>query len=173
MTNKRSSKKIPVEYGMTDFYNYYNKNYNYKVSRKTYNSIVSKINKFVVDEIVDTSKEFVLPHRTGYIGVIKIKRGVKMLPNNVVINNAPPDWKTTMELWENNPEAKEKKIIVRYKNTHTGGYVYNIKYNRYNATFKNKSFFSFIGTRDFKRAIAKRIKDYTKDKYNAHEIKYN
>lgn len=167
----RSSKKVPVEYGMKDYYKYYSKNYNYKIDKKTYNNVISELNKFVVEEIVESSKEFILPHRTGFIGIVKIKRGVKMLPDNTVINSSPPDWKKTIELWNNDEEAKKNKILVRYKNTHTGGYVYNIKYNRYNATFKNKSNMIFLPTRDFKRAIAKRINDYSKEKYNAHELK--
>lgn len=171
MTNNRSSKKLPVEYGMRDYYKYYNKNYKYKVDKKTYNNVVSDLNQFLVNEVTDTAKEFILPHRTGFIGIVKIKRGVKMLPDNTVINNAPPDWKSTLELWKKDPIAKEKKLLIRYKNMHTGGYVYNIKYNRYNATFKNKTCMVFLPTRDFKRSVAKRINDYTKEKYNAHELK--
>ncbi len=171
MTNKRSSKKLPAQYGMKDYYKYYIKNYPYKVTKKEYNEINSILNKFLVKEIIESAKDFILPHRTGFIGIVKIKRGVKMLPNNVVINSSPPDWKTTIELWNNDIEAKEKKIIVRYKNTHTGGYVYNIKYNKYNATFKNKSNMIFIPSRDFKRDVAKRINDYSKEKYNANELK--
>jgi len=167
----RSSKKVPVEYGMKDYYKFYTKNYPYKVAAQMYNNVISDLNKFIVDEVVDTAKEFILPHRTGFIGIHKIKRGVKMLPNNVVINSSPPDWKSTIELWNKDEEAKEKKIIVRYKNTHTGGYVYSIRYNKYNATFKNKSSMLFLPTRDFKRAIAKRINDYSKEKYNANELK--
>lgn len=167
----RSPKTRPSEYGMNDYYKFYKKNYPYKVERKIYNSVITDLNKFVVEEIVDTSKEFMLPHRVGYVLITKSKRGVIMLPDNTIINTAPPDWKSTIELWNKDPEAKEKKIIVKYKNTHTGGYVYNIKYNKYNATYKNKSTMVFLPTRDFKRAVAKRINDYSKEKYNAHEIK--
>jgi len=170
MTN-RSSKKIPVEYGMKDYYKFYIKNYPYKVSRKIYNEVISELHKFIVDEIIDKADDFMLPHRTGYITVVKIKKGVKLLADNTVINNSPPDWKSTNELWEKDPEAAEKKIIVRYKNTHTNGYVYTIKHTKYNAIFKNKNVSSFKAARDFNRGLAKRINDYTKDKYNAHEIK--
>ena len=169
--NNRSSKKVPVEYGMKDFYNYYNKNYNYKITRKQYNDIISELNQFLVNNIVENASDFILPHRTGFLGIIKTKRGVKLLPDNTVINTSPPDWKSTNELWEKDPEAKEKKIIVKYKNTHTGGYVYKIKYNKYNATFQNKIAMFFTPVRDFKRAVAKRINDYSKEKYNANEIK--
>jgi hypothetical protein len=170
--NTRSSKKRPVEYGMSDYYKFYTKNYPYKVEKRTYNEVISELNKFIVDEVVDTAKEFILPHRTGFIGIAKIKRGVTLLPDNTIINTNPPDWKATNKLWDEDPEAKEKKILVRHKNTHTGGYVYTIKYNKYNATFNNKAAMSFIATRDFKRAVTRRINDYSKEKYNAHELKF-
>lgn len=171
MNNSRSSKKIPVEYGMKDYYKFYIQNYPYKVSKKVYNDVISDLHKFIIEEIVDKADEFMMPHRTGYLGVVKIKKGVKLLPDNSVINNSPPDWNATKKLWEQDPEAAEKKIIVRYRNTHTNGYVYTIKHNKYNANFKNKKVSSFKACRDFNRSLARRINDYTKEKYNAHEIK--
>lgn len=167
----RSPKKRPVEYGMRDYYNFYRKNYPFKVTAQVYNQVNSELNKFVVNEVVDTAKEFVLPHRMGFIGISKTKRGVKLMSDNTVINTSPIDWKSTNELWKNDEEAKEKKIIIRYKNTHTGGYVYRVRYCKYNATFKNKTAMIFSAARDFNRAIAKRINDYSKEKYNANEIK--
>lgn len=171
MTNKRASKKRPAEYGMKDYYKYYKKNYPYKVSKSTYNDVVSELNMFVSEEVIDTGKDFILPHRTGFIGIVKYKRGVLLLPGDKAVNTSPPDWKATRELWENDEEAKERKILVRHKNTHTGGYVYSVHYNKYNATFTNKSAMSFRATRDFNRAMTRRINDYSKEKYNAHEIK--
>lgn len=167
----RNSKKIPVEFGMTDYYKFYTKNYPFKVSKKVYNNVISDLHKFIAEEVVDKADDFMLPHRMGYISIVKIKKGVKLLPNDVVINNSPPDWKATNDLWEKDPEAAEKKIIIRYKNMHTNGYVYSIKHTKYNATFKNKKVSSFKATRDFNRSLAKRINDYTKEKFNAHEIK--
>ena len=132
----RSSKKIPVEFGMKDYYDFYNKNYPFKVSKSVFNNVISDLHKFIVEEVVDKADDFMLPHRMGYISVVKIKKGVKLLPNNTVINNSPPDWRATNLLWKNDLEAAAKKIIVRYK-----------------------------------RSLAKRINDYTKEKFNAHEIK--
>lgn len=168
----RSSKKIPAQFGMVDYYKFYNKNYPYKIAKITYNNIITDLNKFIVDEVVDKADTFALPHRIGYIKVVKRKQGVKLLPNNVVYNNAPPDWKATNDLWKIDEEAKLKKIIIRHKNSHTGGYVYNIKHDKYNANFKNKTVYLFKPARDFNRSLAKRINNYSKEKYNAHEIKY-
>lgn len=168
----RSSKKIPSEHGMSNYYKFYKKNYPYKVEVSTYNNIISDLNKFIVTEIIDNADEFILPHRMGNIKIVKRKQGVKLLPDNTVINNSPPNWKATLDLWEKDEEAKEKKIIVRHKNSHTGGYVYTVRHDKYNATFTNKSIMMFKATRDFNRSLNKRIIDYSKEKYNAHEIKY-
>lgn len=167
----RSSKKIPSEYGMVDYYKFYNKNYSYKVDKKIYNNIISDLNKFIALEVVDNADEFILPHRVGNIKVVKRKQGVKLLPNNIVINNSPPNWDATKKLWEHDEEAKIKKILVKHNNSHTGGYVYSIKHDKYNATFTNKTVMLFKATRDFNRSLTKRINDYSKDKYNAHEMK--
>ena len=167
----RSSKKLPAQYGMNDYFKYYNKNYSHKVTKQLYNNVISDLNLFITKEIVDRADDFMLPHRMGYITVVKKKQGVKLLPNNIVINNSPPDWKATNELWKKDEEAKLKKIVIRYKNTHTSGYVYTIKHTKYNANFKNKSVATFKASRDFNRSLAKRINDYSKQKYNAHEIK--
>lgn len=167
----RSKKKIPVEYGMKDFYKFYKDNYPYKVSRKVYNDVISDLHKFIIEDIVESADDFMFPHRMGYLSVIKKKKGVKLLPDGTVINTAPPDWKATNALWAEDPEAAAKKLIVRYKNTHTGGYVYSIKHTKYNATFKNKRVSCFKASRDFNRSLKVRINDYTKEKFNAHEIK--
>lgn len=167
----RSSKKIPSEYGMPDYFKFYNKNYPIKVSKKLYNNIITDLHKFIVDEIVEHAGEFTLPHRMGYILVTKRKQGVRLLPDNKVINNAPPNWDATKKLWAVDEEARDKKILVRHSNIHTAGYVYSVKHTKYNATFKNKTATLFKATRDFNRAITKRIVDYSKQKYNAHEYK--
>lgn len=167
----RSSKKLPAQYGIGDYYKFYKTNYPYNVSKKAYNDIISDLNQFIATELVDKADEFMLPHRIGYLNVIKKKKGVKLLPDNTVINNSPPDWLATKKLWAEDEEAKKNKILVRHKNTHTNGYVYEIKHNKYNATYKNKSVSIFKPVRDINRALAKRINDYSKEKYNAHELK--
>lgn len=168
----RQSKKIPAQFGMGDYYKFYNKNYPYKVDKKTYNNVITDLHKFIAEEIVDKADDFMLPYRTGYITVVKRKQGVKLLPDNTVINNSPPNWKATKDLWKQDEEAKLKKIIVRHNNTHTSGYVYTVKHTKYNANFRNKTIMLFKATRDFNRSLAKRINDYSKEKYNAQELKY-
>lgn len=167
----RQSKKLPSQFGIGDYFKFYNKNYPYKVDRKLYNNVISDLHQFIVDELVESAGEFTLPHRMGYLLITKKKQGVKLLPDNTVINNAPPDWNATKKLWAEDEEARDKKILVRHRNLHTGGYVYSVRHTKYNATFKNKTASLFKAARDFNRAITKRIKDYSKQKYNAHEYK--
>ncbi len=170
MIKHRCPKRIPVDYTNTDYYKFYKQKYKYQVSEKVYRNIISEMNKFVQYNIIEHGMQFQIPARLGILQVVKIKRDLHIVDGKV-INTAPPDWKSTIELWNQDPEAKEKKIIVRYKNTHTGKYVYNLSYDRYNATYKNKSIMLFNFSRDFKRNVAKRINDYSKDKYNAPEKK--
>lgn len=154
---------------MEDYYKYYNKNNSYKLSRKDFSYIVSEMNKEVQSFILNEASEFLLPHRLGAITVRKSKRKVKFI-NGKAVNTNPPNWKKTLELWEADPEAKEKKILIKHSNLHTSGYVFKIMYARSLANFKNKSFYCFSPARQFKRNLTVRINDYTKDKFDSPKI---
>tara|TARA_R110000796_G_scaffold236214_1_gene355466 strand:+ start:35727 stop:36227 length:501 start_codon:yes stop_codon:yes gene_type:complete len=163
MTNKINS-----HYGITDYYNNYIKqNPNDPITKKEFKKVFTLFNKELVKEIIDKGK-VKLPKRFGQIEIIKKKRGVYLNKDGVVINNKPVNWKATNELWKSSPEAKENKILLRHDNKHTDGYVFRVFYNKQIAKYKNKSIYFFKPVRDFSRGINKRIKDYSKSKFDAY-----
>lgn len=167
----RSSKSIPAHYGMSDYYRYFCKMYpELDIDKKVFNKIITEYNKEICNIILE-DLEIQLPHRLGKLELLKQKRGVYVNDEGKVINTNPVDWKKTNHLWENNQEAKDKKILIRHTNKHTGGYVFSINYNKKNAIFKNKSVYFFKAVRDLARGINERIMDYSKPKYDTYEKK--
>lgn len=145
--------------GMTDFYNYYkdnnfgnNKESLFYLERSEFNSIVTMIFKGIKDLILYENFEFNMPSRLGILSIKKVKRNIKVIDGKVAAT-LPIDWKKTNELWESNPEAKEKKVLIKHINNHTNGYVCRFRYNKSKANYKNKSIYRFRAARDFAREL--------------------
>lgn len=157
------------KFGMEDYYKFFKENYpEIKVSKQKFNDIISAYNEQLADYIIENLSH-TLPFRLGKIEILKDKRKVYIDENTGKVRNTfPVDWKATNELWDNDPEAKEKKILIRYKNLHTGGYVFRIHYNVRTALFKAKTVYKFKPVRSFARALSSRINDYSKDKYDTY-----
>jgi hypothetical protein len=164
----RSSNKIKVDFGMKDYYEYYQETYDKpKVNKLTYNKIISDANSAILDLILDEGLDYKIPHLNSELTVRKDKRTPKIVDGKVV-NPSPIDWVTTKKLWENDPDAREKKILVKYLNHHTAGYVFRIYMKKFGSSFKNRSVYKFEASRKFKRALSSRIKDDNKDKYDTY-----
>jgi hypothetical protein len=157
--------KIKGDYGMTDYFKYYTKN-NKTISKATFNSIVTEFNQGVVDLIIEDSIIYSLPYLGLELLIKKDKRKPRLV-NGKLINNVPIDWKATNELWNRDSEAKEKKLLVRYNNSHTSGYVFRIYCKKFKASIKNRGLFKFKPNRKFQRALSARIKDPNKDNFDA------
>lgn len=158
--------KNKADYSMPDYYKFYTDNYNKDISRKTFNKIITEYNEGIIDLIINDNIDFLLPHLMFEITIRKVKRKPKII-NGKLISNIPIDWKKTNELWENDKEAKEKKLLVRYNNSHTSGYVYRIYLKKFKGKVKNKTYYKFQPSRMFKRSLSKRIKDDDKDNFDS------
>lgn len=159
--------KIPSHYGIDDYYKYYSNKYlERNISKKDFKKVFSLINKEIVKEVIDKGS-VKLPKRFGQIEIIKKKSSVYLNNEGQIINNKPVDWKATNQLWKDNEEAKNNKILIRHTNKHTDGYVFRIFYNKNIGKYKNKSVYFFKPVRDFSRNINKRIKDYSKSRFDA------
>jgi hypothetical protein len=164
---KRGKNKIPTDYGMKDYYNFYSEKYNSNMPRTKYNKIISDINQGIIDLMLNEGFEFKIPHINSTIMIKKDKRTPRIV-NGKVINPSPVDWVTTRKLWESDPEAEEKKILVRYVNSHTSGYVFRIYLKKFGATFKNRSVYKFKASRKFQRELTARINDENKDRFDTY-----
>ncbi len=160
------------DYGIKDYYNSYKKrNKESPVSRSKFNSIITEYNKAICELIIEDNLIYQVPFLNLQFVIRKDKRKPRLIGSKLV-NPTPVDWKTTKELWERDEEAKEKKLLVRYNNSHTFGYVFRIYMKKYRCKTKHSKFMKYRPNRTFQRNLAKRIKDQSKEMYDAYLL-YN
>jgi hypothetical protein len=164
-TTSRKDKKnyITSDYGMADYYNFYSKKYKKdteinNISAIKYNQIIGDFNKKIAEDIIEKTKDLELPFQLGTIGVRKYKPKVQLQTDNTLINYMPVNPLATAKLWDENPEAKEKKVYIRYTNKHSSGFVFKLKYFKQKAKYKNKKIYFIKMKRTVTRPLAKNIK---------------
>ena len=125
------------------------------ISKEEYLDITGGFMKFIADKIVD-GERVTLPSSMGELLVLGRKQ-VITTGENGEIKGLAPDWKSTLALWDKDPEAKEKKTIIKFFNEHTSGYRYKFGWNTLRVPFRFKSLYTFRATRDNKRRVWKKI----------------
>lgn len=140
----RGKNKIHDPYTLPDMYKKYLIEYPegdiYYVNYSDFIAINEEFYKKMMEEIMYRNVEFKLPHRMGYLNIIKRKINFK--------NNLAIDWKTTNDCG--------KKVY--HLNDHSGGYKYIFKWTKKNVIVTNKFLYRLVVTRDYKRLLAKLIK---------------
>ena len=124
------------------------------VDIKTYLLITGDYNKFLVSKVLD-GFEVTLPARMGTLSIIGKKQNVRFEDGKVI--GLAPDWVRTKKLWEENPEAKERKQLVYHKNDHTDNTRYKFLWSKCRVLVENKTLYSLRMTRDNKRAVHAQI----------------
>jgi hypothetical protein len=169
MIYSRKKKRTPTDYGMKDYYKFYKEKYDPEITRKKYHDIIAEFNTEVMDLIINEGLEYLIPYIYITLCVRKDKRAPKIV-NGRLYNNTPVDWVKTNKLWVEDEDAKERKILVRFNNSHTSGYVFRIYAKKFSRTYRNKRYYKFKTARDFNRALAKRINDESKDKFDSFKL---
>lgn len=165
--NKRTQGKIKRDYGMPDYYKYFKKEHpELNIPNKKYYNVIADFNEKLTELIIEENLDYQFPHLGSSISVKKTKQ-VPSIVDGKLLNKAPVDWVATNKLWNEDEEAKEKKLLVRFTNYHTSKYVFFVYFKKYVYPFKNKKYFKFKTTRSLARMLGKRIKDENKNKYDA------
>jgi len=138
-----------------------------KVSKQRYMEITSAFMKFIANKLLDGAS-VVLPYKMGTIDVIGRKPKVKIV--NGEIKGLSPDWKSTLQLWKDDPEAKTEKRKLYHFNDHTGGIRYKFAWLVKNVPLRNKNIMTFIAVRNNKRTLWKKIVNEHKE-YRIVELK--
>ena len=154
MTVQTRNHKVDSDFGANEYYTYYVKNGG-TLNRTDFGNILKDLNLAIGEKILD-GYSFKMPSRMGVLSITKKKEFVDYKDGKAVTNR-PINFKATMDLWAEYPEAKEQKKLVRYLNKHSNGYIYKIAFNRFYATFKNKSVYSVQVNRWIKRELARKI----------------
>jgi hypothetical protein len=149
--------KVICDYGIGDYYKHYISTHK-KIDKVTFNNIVTDFHTELRELIILENVGYTMPGVNFELVLKKEKRKPK-IKDGKLLNNIPVDWQATKALWNRDEEAKEKKLLVRYNNSHTSGYVFRIYFKKFGAKIKNRSVYKFQVNRDFKRQISKYIKD--------------
>lgn len=148
--------KVRNSWGAYDVYKHIRKNGWYHIGRPVteheFYSIIRKVNDLLAEELA-LGNTVSFPARMGQLELRKIKNGASIIDGKLVIKY-PVDWDKTIHLWYEDNEAYQNKILIRQNDP----YMYRVKYNKYKATYENKSFYEFALNRFIKRALKKNIK---------------
>ena len=156
MSDKRNH-IVKCDYGVNDYYRFFKKNNKEKVSRALYGKILKEYNSYLRDKFSNKGEDIVFPYRLGRVELKKKKTEIYIDEEGKIINNLPTNWKATRDLWEKNPKAKAKNVMVKFTNEHSGGYTFKVSYLKSNAVFKNKSIYKIRFNRTLKRNLSKSI----------------
>lgn len=152
---KGNKAKVRDSFGTYDIYKLIRKNgwegIGQSISEKDFYAIIRGINQLMADNIAN-GITIHLPYKMGVLELRKFQRGVSFVDGKLK-NTYPIDWHNTLLLWEQDEEAREKKIRLRHENK----WVYHVKYNRWKAGFNNKVFYHFALNTFIKRALSQNI----------------
>ena len=163
------SNRVKKDYGMSDYYKYYKKDLENPITTIKFNKIISDFNREIVDLVISENLEY-RPTKLQFTFCIRKTKKVPKIKDGKLINTSPIDWKSTKELWLQNEEAKEKKLLLRFLNNHTFKHVFRIKGLKQGYIYKNKKNYKFKPARSFQRLLAKRILDPTLENFEAYKL---
>lgn len=115
-------------------------------------AIIRQVNDLLAKEI-ELGHTVKFPQRMGKLELRKSARGPK-IKNGKLKVTYPINWRATIQLWYEDPEALRDKTLVRIENPE----VYRVKYCKNEANYENKKFYQFVLNRFIKRALTNNIK---------------
>jgi hypothetical protein len=135
-----------------------NKHKRFNITRKQHSKILRLAHELISKGMIEDKFIFNPPYLACKFRVKRYKQPIKYDENGKIIkSNLPVDWKSTLNFWKINPQAKEEKKLIYYLNDHSDGYRYTFsKFKKRYCNNKNLKYFSFLATRTNNRAL----KDY-------------
>jgi hypothetical protein len=148
--------KITNSLGVREAFHWSRKNKLYdtkSVSECGYYKIVRTVNKLMAEELLN-SRDVQLPQKMGMLEVRKYPLYVKFIDGEIKTNRKI-DWKATLELWNNDEESRESKVLVRCEDSER----FVVFYNRNAANYPNKTLMRFRPHRNLIIEINRRGKE--------------
>lgn len=138
-------------YTITDFYEFYlsqiERDTVYDIDYKTYRHIVEDYFKYIVEEVMDNSREFKLPCRLGNLSIVKRQ------PKNFDNKSLRIDYH----------ESKIYGKPIYFTNEHSNFFKFRFLWSKKDCLLTNKTKYQFIATRANKRRLAQIIKNREHD----------
>lgn len=155
--NKKRVHKVNNSFGTREAFKYYRahrpKKHEYVLTSQQFLHIVRQVNNILRDNL-SNGEDVVFPERMGQLELRK-RVPSSTIENGKFKTNLPIDWDATLKLWYEDKESYEQKRLVR----HEAREVYRVFYNKYNATYDNKSFYQFNTNRELKLRIKKGVQE--------------
>jgi hypothetical protein len=171
MTQKPSDNrthKVKVDYGMYNYYLFFKRTSDIKVSQGDFGEIIKEYNNFIRDSISFKGESYKLPNQMGIIELSKYKAEVIIDEDGKLQNNLPVNWQETRKLWLEYPAEKEKGTKIKFVNTHSNGYTFKFTYIRTKAKYKHKTVYRLKFNRLMKRQLSKSIFSNSIDAFLKH-----
>lgn len=126
---------------------------NYKLNESQFYKIIRRVNEEMANNLAK-GIPCKFPH---YMGGLEIRKSIPhiTIKDGKVVTNLPINWQKTLELWEQDEEAYNKRTLIREEVTEK----YSIHYKKYRARYKNKSYYGFQPNRQLKLALKDNIKE--------------
>lgn len=162
--------KVTNSYGTKQAWRWLKKNkwldLGQSITEREFGLIIKAMNKLLVDRLLE-GHDIVLPCKMGKIELRKFKAKVEYKDGKVT-TNLPVNWKRTLQLWYEDPEAHANKLVVRQETKK----IFRIIYNKHSANYNNKSFYQFTANRGTKKALSEKILDNKIDAFliGEHEL---
>ena len=161
--NSPRKHKITNSNGVYDAYKYIRKNKWFNIGRPLteheFYTIIRQVNNCLADELLK-GNDITLPHRLGRLELRKYDSRIT-INNGVVKTNLPIDWDRTLKLWSEDEEAYKDRTLVKMEEKE----IFKVFYNKKDANYVNKSFYTFEINRDLKRRLKQRIKNKSIDAF--------
>jgi hypothetical protein len=182
MEKSRGKSKYRTDLTNRKQYTKYTKEYSNPIDKITWNNLWSdfwngykeectnKDIRGVFDMIIFDNLEYFLPYKMGSLSIVKKKIPLRLKEDGTLDTKwLVIDWDSTIHLWKENSNAKEKRTLIYYTNTHTGGYRMSWKWRKRgrNCIFRNKTYYKLDINRTTDRNLSSILKnpDYNLDFY--------
>lgn len=149
-----SKPKTPADYHTKDMYKFYRATVEegLRCDYSTYSKVVNMCNKLLTDAVLEDACTITLPVRFGTLGVRKTKM-------STAFNKMPVDWNATKKLWEENPEAKANKTLVKHLNEDRKGYIYKIHWSKKGMNAHGHKLYKFKPAKHFRKRLPEILKN--------------
>lgn len=128
MIRKGIPNKYKTEFHTYRFYAFYVENYIRAVDRTKYAKIWDDFIELMIEAMIAKSYTWTLHNGIGSVKITKFKVKNKFKENGSLdLNRYKKDWKSTYELWDENPELYGKTFVY-YTQEHTEGFSYRFNF---------------------------------------------
>jgi hypothetical protein len=157
---KGNRRRYKSDYGLNNIYKVYLSLSSNPLNYETFKNIIYEYNEQICKCIIYENLEFHMPNRIGYLRIRK-RRTRTHIDEDGKVNTRymVPNWHATLNLWESDPAAWNKRQIIFHLNRHTRGYVYRWFWDKFTCKVKHQSYYALCMARIHTKELNKAIND--------------